>query len=305
MPPPQEGEKRALRHHHKAALQFSSGAVAGFIEVCVNHPLDVVKTRLQMQSADDPHRYKSIADCFRRMVKAEGFLSIYKGIVPVLVVETPKMALRFMVYEQTKRVLSPHLSLVPNNLISGFLAGAIEGIAVNPFEVVKVRLQTDRALVAAQPSAYSLARQIYRTHGMGRDGLSLGLTSNIFRHGVFVMFYFTIYAKLKEKAPKFENKRQESLYKVGAGLFSGCVSTCFNIPWDVVKSRIQGLQPVPGETKYKTCWQSFKVVYREEGFLALYKGLAPKMLRLGTGHALIIVLYEHIVELLEALASRL
>lgn len=129
---------RPLRLHHKAAVQFSSGAVAGFIEVCVNHPLDVVKTRLQMQSADDPNRYKSIADCFRRMTKSEGVLSIYKGIVPVLVVETPKMALRFLVYEQTKRVLSPHLSLVPNNLISGFLAGAIEGIAVNPFEVVKV-----------------------------------------------------------------------------------------------------------------------------------------------------------------------
>ncbi|KAK8780075.1 mitochondrial 2-oxodicarboxylate carrier-like [Amblyomma americanum] len=297
--------KRQLGHHHKAAVQFSSGAIAGFIEVCVNHPLDVVKTRLQMQSADDPNRYKSIADCFRRMTKAEGFLSIYKGIVPVLVVETPKMALRFMVYEQTKRVLSPHMPLLPNNLISGFLAGAIEGVAVNPFEVVKVRLQTDRTLVTAQPSAYSLARQIHRTHGFGRNGLSLGLTSNLFRHGVFVMFYFAIYGKLKEVSPEFKNRRHQDVYKVGTGLFSGCVATCFNIPWDVVKSRIQGLQPVPGETKYKTCWQSFKLVVREEGFLALYKGLAPKMLRLGTGHGLIIVLYEHIVEVLEAMASRL
>ncbi|KAH7967665.1 mitochondrial 2-oxodicarboxylate carrier [Rhipicephalus sanguineus] len=299
-----EDEKR-LPHHHKAAVQFSSGAVAGFIEVCVNHPLDVVKTRLQMQSADDPNRYKSIADCFRRMARSEGVLSVYKGILPVLVVETPKMALRFVVYEQTKRVVSPHLSLVPSNLIAGFLAGAIEGIAVNPFEVVKVRLQTDRTLVAAQPSAYAVARQIYRKNGFGREGLSLGLTANLFRHGIFVMFYFTFYAKLKEAAPEFKNRHQHNLYKVGAGLISGCVSTLLNIPWDVVKSRIQGLQPVPGEPKYKTCWQSFKVVYREEGFLALYKGLAPKMLRLGTGHALIIVLYEHIVEVLEAMMSKL
>ncbi|CAN8027240.1 unnamed protein product [Ixodes persulcatus] len=298
-------EKRVLRHHHKAALQFSSGAVAGFIEVCVNHPLDVVKTRLQMQSADDPNRYKSIADCFKRMAKSEGFFAIYKGIVPVLVVETPKMALRFMTYEQTKRLLSDHMSSVPNNLISGFFAGAVEGAAVNPFEVVKVRLQTDRQFVTQQPSAYSLARQIYRKDGMGKNGLSLGLTSNIFRHGVFVMIYFTLYAKFKEIAPRFNNKSEANLYKVGTGLLSGCIGTCFNIPWDVVKSRIQGLQPVPGEVKYRSCWQSFKLVVREEGPLALYKGLAPKMLRLGTGHALIIVLYEHIVELLEALASRI
>lgn len=206
--------KEQLPHHYKAAVQFSSGAIAGFIEVCVNHPLDVVKTRLQMQSADDPNRYKSIVDCLRRMTKAEGVLSIYKGIVPVLVVETPKMALRFLVYEQTKRVISPYMSLVPSNLIAGFMAGAIEGIAVNPFEVVKVRLQTDRTLMAAQPSAYSLARQIYRKNGFGRDGLSLGLTSNIFRHGVFVMFYFTFYAKLKEASPEFKNRHQQNLYKV-------------------------------------------------------------------------------------------
>lgn len=299
------GEKRVLRHHHKAAVQFSSGAVAGFIEVCFNHPLDVVKTRLQMQSADDPKRYKSIADCFRRMTKSEGFFAIYKGIVPVLVVETPKMALRFMTYEQTKRVLSDHVSAVPNNLISGFFAGAVEGVAVNPFEVVKVRLQTDRQFVTQQPSAYSLAKQIYRKDGLGKNGLSLGLTSNLFRHGVFVMVYFTLYAKFKEMAPQFRNKTEANLYKVGTGLASGCAGTLVNIPWDVVKSRIQGLQPTPGETKYRTCWQSFKLVFREEGPLALYKGLAPKMLRLGTGHALIIVLYEHIVELLEALASKL
>ncbi|XP_075545419.1 mitochondrial 2-oxodicarboxylate carrier [Dermacentor variabilis] len=305
--------KQLLSHKHKAAVQFSSGAVAGFIEVCVNHPLDVVKTRLQMQSAGDPNRYKSIADCFRRMTKSEGVLSIYKGIVPVLVVETPKMALRFLVYEQTKRLLSPHLSLVPNNLISGFLAGAIEGIAVNPFEVVKVRLQTDRTLVAAQPSAYSLARQIYRKNGLGREGLSLGLTSNIFRHGVFVMFYFTIYAKLKEAAPEFKNRHQQNLYKKGghssvtstssstmsersgvrklareatiqiaSGGSAGFVEICLMHPLDVVKTRFQvqhnQLLAAAGEHRYTSIADCFRRMVRSEGYLAIYKGILPPIL---------------------------
>ncbi|XP_064482611.1 mitochondrial 2-oxodicarboxylate carrier-like [Ornithodoros turicata] len=294
-----------IPHHQKAAVQFTAGAVAGFIEVCVNHPLDVVKTRLQMQSADDPNRYKSITNCFARMVKAEGFLSVYKGILPVLVVETPKMAVRFVVYEYCKRKLSPYVGQVATTGTAGFVAGVVEGAAVNPFEVVKVRLQTDRQFVQQQPSSYALAKQIYRSHGLGPRGLSLGMTANVFRHGVFLAIYFAVYNKLKSSAPAYKSALEENAWKMGFGVFSGCVGTCFNIPFDVAKSRIQGPQPEPGKVKYKTCWQSLTLVYKEEGFLALYKGLAPKMLRLSTGHGLIIVLYEHIVELLEAMVRRL
>lgn len=304
-PPAKEpGGQAAIPHHHKAALQFTAGAIAGFIEVCVNHPLDVVKTRLQMQSSDDPKRYTSITNCFGRMIKSEGFFSVYKGILPVLVVETPKMAVRFVVYEHSKRKLSPYVGSFVTDGTAGFLAGAIEGAAVNPFEVVKVRLQTDRKLLKEQPSSYALAKQIYRTDGFGRTGLSLGLTANIFRHGVFVGVYFAMYHKMKSSTPKFGSKVEENMWKVVFGLCSGCVGTCFNIPFDVAKSRIQGPQPEPGKRKYKACWQSLKLVYQEEGFLALYKGLAPKMLRLSTGHALIIVIYEHIVEILEAMVRR-
>lgn len=34
----------------QAALQIVAGGSAGFIEVCIMHPLDLVKTRLQIQN---------------------------------------------------------------------------------------------------------------------------------------------------------------------------------------------------------------------------------------------------------------
>lgn len=34
----------------QAALQIVSGGSAGFVEVCIMHPLDLVKTRLQIQN---------------------------------------------------------------------------------------------------------------------------------------------------------------------------------------------------------------------------------------------------------------
>ncbi len=46
---------------------------SGFVEVCIMHPLDVVKTRFQIQrGVDDPTRYKSLSDCFRTMYRTEG-----------------------------------------------------------------------------------------------------------------------------------------------------------------------------------------------------------------------------------------
>ena len=67
------------------------------------------------------------------------------------------------------------------------------------------------------------------------------------------------------------------------GFVGGTLASVINIPFDVVKSRIQGPQPVPGEIKYRTCFQSMALVYKEEGYLALYKGIVPKVMRLGPG----------------------
>ena len=60
------------------------------------HPLDLVKTRFQIQSSpvkgQESQHYKGIADCMKKMYKSEGFLSFWKGILPPIFAETPKRA---------------------------------------------------------------------------------------------------------------------------------------------------------------------------------------------------------------------
>jgi len=57
----------------------------------------------------------------------------------------------------------------------------------------------------------------------------------------------------------------EFLRKFAIGLMSGVLGSVINIPFDVAKSRIQGPQPVPGEIKYRTCFATMAIIYREEG----------------------------------------
>lgn len=66
------------------------------------------------------------------------------------------------------------------------------------------------------------------------------------------------------------------LVRLGKGFVAGVIASTGNIPFDVAKSRIQGPQPPTGR-KYHSCTGTLLTVYREEGFLALYKGWLPKV----------------------------
>ena len=91
----------------------------------------------------------------------------------------------------------------------------------------------------------------------------------------------------------------EFIRKFAIGLVGGSLASTFNIPFDVAKSRIQGPQPIPGQIKYKGTLRTIATVYKEEGFLALYKGLLPKILRLGPGGAIMLLVYENVYEYLQ------
>lgn len=93
----------------QAAMHICAGGSAGFIEVCIMQPLDLVKTRFQLQATNsllkrsDPHYYNGIIDCMKKMYKYEGLTSFWKGILPPILAETPKRAVKFATFEQYKR----------------------------------------------------------------------------------------------------------------------------------------------------------------------------------------------------------
>ncbi|XP_035301767.1 mitochondrial 2-oxodicarboxylate carrier isoform X2 [Cricetulus griseus] len=270
--------------------------VFGLMEICLMHPLDVVKTRLQVQrSKMDAHNYKSLGDCFRMIFQKEGLFGFYKGIIPPILAETPKRAVKFSTFEQYKKLLG-YVSLSPGLTfaIAGLGSGLTEAVVVNPFEVVKVGLQVNQHTFTEQPSTFAYARQIIKKEGWGLQGLNKGFTATLGRHGIFNMAYFGFYHNVKNIIPACKDPTLEFLRKFGIGFLSGTIGSIFNIPFDVAKSRIQGPQPIPGEIKYRKCLKTMATVYQEEGILALYRGLLPKVMRLGPGGAVMLLVYEHV-----------
>lgn len=63
-------------------------------------------------------------------------------------------------------------------------------------------------------------------------------------------------------------------------------------PFDVVKSRIQNSPKIAGSVpKYNWAVPALGTIMREEGFGALYKGFLPKVLRLGPGGGILLVVF--------------
>ena len=60
------------------------------------HPLDLVKTRFQIQAnpiaGQESQHYTGVLDCMKKMYKSEGLFSFWKGIITPIFAETPKRA---------------------------------------------------------------------------------------------------------------------------------------------------------------------------------------------------------------------
>ncbi|PLW04407.1 hypothetical protein PCANC_28390 [Puccinia coronata f. sp. avenae] len=126
-----------------------------------------------------------MVDCFQKIIKTEGFGRLYRGLVPPLMLEAPKRAVKFAAndfWATTYKRLTGSEKLTQNlSLLTGMSAGATESIVVVPFELVKIRLQ-DRNSSYKGP----LDVVVKTVKAQGVLGLYGGLESTFWRH-VFVI----------------------------------------------------------------------------------------------------------------------
>ena len=68
----------------------------------VTMPIDVVKTRLQMDGSGGIKQYNGSVDCAKKLVGAEGPSALFKGLPPALVRQSTYGSLRYGLYGPIK-----------------------------------------------------------------------------------------------------------------------------------------------------------------------------------------------------------
>jgi hypothetical protein len=159
-----------------------------------------VKTQLQL--FDDKAKLGPL-QCARDTVRKDGVLGLYRGLSSLLFFSVPKVATRFLAFEQLKGALAgPDGRLsTPATLLCGLGAGVAEAIvAVTPMDTIKTRLIHDQLTRAPHERAYrGLAHgvvTIVRADGLG--GVYKGLTATILKQGSNQAIRWLVFTRAKE-----------------------------------------------------------------------------------------------------------
>ncbi|MBN3311663.1 TXTP protein, partial [Atractosteus spatula] len=136
--------KTKLTHPGKAIL---AGGIAGGIEICITFPTEYVKTQLQLDEKANPPRYKGIVDCVKQTVQGHGVKGLYRGLSSLLYGSIPKAAVRFGMFEFLSNRMRDESGKLDSTrgLICGLGAGVAEAVVVVcPMETIKVKFIHDQ-----------------------------------------------------------------------------------------------------------------------------------------------------------------
>ena len=190
----------------------------------------------------------------QRIIQREGFLALYKGLSAVYTGIIPKMAIRFLSFEQYKELfhgakdkfgLEGKVSTNAITFTAGLMSGLTEAIlVVTPSEVCKIRMQSQHHSmmdpVQKQHRKYTnvvqTAMVITREEGLG--ALYKGVVPTMLRQGCNQAVNFTAYGIIKKKVMEYQgNSELASWQSLVIGGFSGGLGPLVNNPLDVVKTR--------------------------------------------------------------------
>uniref|UniRef100_A0A674CQ68 Solute carrier family 25 member 1 n=1 Tax=Salmo trutta TaxID=8032 RepID=A0A674CQ68_SALTR len=238
-----------------------------------------------------------VGDCVKQTVQGHGVRGLYRGLSSLLYGSIPKSAVRFGVFEYLSNHARDEAGKLNSTrgLLCGLGAGVMEAVViVCPMETVKVKFIHDQS--SANPKYrgfYHGVREIIRTQGI--RGTYQGLTATVLKQGSNQAIRFYVMTSLRNwyKGDN-PNKAINPVVTGTFGAIAGAASVFGNTPLDVIKTRMQGLEA----HKYKSTLDCALKITRHEGVRAFYKGTVPRLGRVCLDVAIVFIIYEEVVQVL-------
>lgn len=262
--------------------------------------MEYVKTHLQLQQRMENPKYTGMISCTRYTYQHHGVLGFYRGLLPVLMGSIPKAGIRFggfnmiqtqMIKQNNGKAASPF-----QNLLAGMTAGAIEStVAVTPIETVKTKLiHANKGFLRGFLDIVKLEgiRGVYQ----GWAATTLKQSSN---QGLRFMAFSFYKSQVLGKDHAEVGRSLTAVQALAGGMCSGCFSTICNNPFDMAKTRMQGLEA----SQYRSFFHCIGTIVKKEGVLALWSGVGPRLSRVVPGQGIIFMSYEQIASQVQKLVE--
>lgn len=271
--------------------RFGVGAVAGAAGATAVYPIDLVKTRMQNQRAVLVHErlYANSFDCFIKVIRNEGPLGLYRGLLPQLVGVAPEKAIKLTTNDLVRDVFRDKDGFIslPFEIVAGGCGGAAQVLFTNPLEIVKIRLQVAGEVGATGKQKVTALRVIRE---LGLPGLYKGARACFLRDIPFSGIYFPAYAHLKSYFAH-ENGVTGAGGLFAAAMMAGVPAAGLCTPADVIKTRLQ-VKAREGQQTYRGVFDCFRKIWKEEGGRAFWKGAGARIFRSSPQFGVTLLTYE-------------
>ncbi|MFQ6666932.1 hypothetical protein Gotur_033126 [Gossypium turneri] len=294
-------------------IDFLMGGVSAAVSKTAAAPIERVK--LLIQNQDEMIRagrlsepYKGIGECFRRTIKEEGMISLWRGNTANVIRYFPTQALNFAFKDYFKKLFNfrkdrdGYWKWFAGNLASGGAAGASSLLFVYSLDYARTRLANDaKAAKKGGERQFNGLVDVYKKtlKSDGIAGLYRGFNISCVGIIVYRGLYFGMYDSLKpvllvgtlqDQGKDYPHMHFGVLWFRFWIIYQDSFFASFALGWVITNGA--GLASYPIDTvrrrmmmtsgeavKYKSSIHAFSEILKNEGSKSLFKGAGANILR--------------------------
>jgi solute carrier family 25 oxoglutarate transporter 11 len=277
--------------------QFLFGGLSGMLAICAVHPMDIIKTRMQLSQ----QRNTNSLQTFLNLIKNEGPLSIYTGLSASLLRQGTYTTTKLGVYwelEHRLTTINEDGKAVPPSFfvktLSGMIAGGVAAIVGTPAEVSLIRMTADGRLPVEQrrnyKNVFDALLRIYREEGL----LTMwkGCSPTVGRAVVLNAAQLAVYSEAKQMILAKTTMQDGIPVHLISSMTAGFAASFVSLPLDMAKTALQAQGNQPGEMQYKSTIDVLAKTVQRDGVLRLWRGFTPYYLKVGPHTVLTFMIFE-------------
>lgn len=266
------------------SIDFISGGMAGLIGKLIICPIDKVKILLQTQNymedintkkINNSNKYKELFHYLNSDIKKNGMSSLWVGNMTNISRYMTNQAFNFGIKGQIKK----HIK---NKLLCGGVTGIVSSIILFPFDLVKVKLVTDKN--NKYKGFFDCIQKIKKESGITGmfNGLGVSIVGNFCYRGLYFglydlgnAYFFNKYKIINIFLKKYIMAQSISL-----------ISETLTYPLDTIRKR-----RILNNNKDKNIKKCIQNIYTINGFSGFYNGILINSLRT-IGSSFVLVSFE-------------
>ena len=283
----------------------SAAGLSAVITVSGIHPIDVIKTRLQISSSNTDlstnrvKNYKAlgIRGTVKTIFKDEGITAFWKGIKAAWIREATYTSLRLGLYSPIQQSIDPKNQYgFAGKFTAGCIAGGIGSIVGNPFDVVKTRLMAMEG--KTEIPFIKIFQSIYSSEGLG--GFYKGLNANVMRACILNGTKMACYEQIKQQFVNNGFDKSSILTQFLSAFSSGFFMAITVTPFDMIRTQLMNQSTNIQSTnstnvnKYNGFIDCTSKIIKTRGFSGLYSGFVPIWIRFAPTTTFQLVIFEQI-----------